>query len=108
MTITATLDPLSPIEIRARIMKIVTGKISLTGTYATGGFSVASIDPRLRYLVVQGGAYQWHFNPDTQKVLAMKGVDAITMETADGTLVEETADVAITATLYYIGFVAEL
>lgn len=104
MAITATLSAENPAEIRSRNMKIVQGKMTLSSTYVTGGFSVAGIDPKLAYLVALGGAYVWQYLPATKKLKAMKMDDKIA-SAGDGRLIEASNGATLTDVIYYFGFV---
>lgn len=104
MAITPTVSANNPAEIKARNMKVVTGKMTLSGTYVTGGFSVSTIDGALAWLDAKGGKYVWHFDPTTKKLLAMKSDDKIA-SAGDGRLIEESNGTSLTDVIYYTGFV---
>lgn len=104
MAITATLANNQATEQRIRNTIIVKGKMTLSGTYVTGGFSVAGIHPKLAWLEAQGGAHVWHYNPETRILKAMKAVDTDGM-TPDGKLTEAANGATLTDVIYYRGYV---
>lgn len=104
MAITVTLANNQATEQRIRNTIVVKGKMTLSSTYVTGGFSVAAIHPKLSWLECQGGAHVWQFDPTTKLLKAMKADDRIDTAAA-GQLIEAANGATLTDVIFYRGYV---